>query len=74
LAFPSGRYEPETVVLMRALDRAWDEVEFALARNDLDSAGLRALMAIAVAAGLRDGEHDLERLKELALDAIARVY
>jgi hypothetical protein len=74
LAFSSGRYEPETLVLMRALDRAWDEVEFALARNDLDSAGLRTLMAVAVAAGLREGEHDLERLKELALEAIARIY
>jgi hypothetical protein len=74
LAFPSGRYDPETLVLMRAVDRAWDEVEFALARNDLDSEGLRALMAVAVVAGLHKGEHDLERLKELALEAVARVY
>jgi hypothetical protein len=56
------------------LDLAWDEVAFALARDDLDAATLRTFMAIAVVTGLREGEHNLDRLKERALDAIAKVY
>ena len=65
---------PETVVLMRALDTAWDEVEFALARTDLDSTRLRTLMALAIAAAIREGERDLDRLKEIGLETIAAAY
>jgi hypothetical protein len=74
MAFLRGCCEPEMLVLMRALDMAWDEVEFALASNDVDSECLRTIMAVSIMAGLRNGEHDLERLKELALEAIAKVY
>jgi hypothetical protein len=74
LVSPGGHHEPEPLVLTRALDLAWDEVAFALARDDLDAVKLRTAMALAVLTGLRESEHDLERLKELALDAIAKVY
>jgi hypothetical protein len=74
LAFPREPRELDTLVLKHALDMAWDEVEFALARNDLDSARLRAIMAAAVLAGLREGEQDLEHLKDLAIGAIAKTY
>ena len=57
-----------------ALDGAWDEVELSLASNAIDPAGLRTVMAIRIMTAVRDGEHDPERLKELALDAIAKVY
>ena len=49
-------------------------MEFALASNDVDSEGLRTVVAVAIVARLREGERDFERLKELALEAIARIY
>jgi hypothetical protein len=75
MVFPSDCYDAETLDLMtRALDAAWDEVELALASNTFDATGLRTVMAVRIMAAVRDGEHDPERLKELALDAIAKVY
>ena len=53
---------------------AWDEVEFALARTDLDSTRLRTLMALAIAAAIREGEGNLDRLKEIGLETIAAAY
>lgn len=74
LALQGEHLAPETVVLIRALDTAWDEVEFALARTDLNSTRLRTLMALAIAAAIRDGEADLDRLKEIGLETIAAAY
>ena len=75
MAFPRECYDPETLDLMTGvLDSAWDEVELALASNDYDPAGLRTVMALKIMAAVRDGEHDPERLKALALDAIAKAY
>jgi hypothetical protein len=74
LALQGEHLAPETVVLKRALDTAWDEVEFALARTDLDSTRLRTLMALAIAAAIREGEGDLDRLKEIGLETIAAAY
>ena len=75
MVFPRECYDAETLDLMtRALDAAWDEVELALASNTFDATGLRTVMAVRIMAAVRDGEHDPERLKELALDAIAKVY
>ena len=71
---PHGNHEPEPLILAQALDLAWDEVAFALARDDLDASTLRTFMAIAVVTGLSEGEHNLDRLKERALDAIATDY
>jgi hypothetical protein len=65
---------PEAAVLIRVLDTAWDEVAFALARSDLDSTRLRTLMALAIAAAIREGERDLDRLKEIGLETIAAAY
>ena len=65
---------PEAAVLTRVLDTAWDEVAFALARSDLDSTRLRTLMALAIAAAIREGERDLDRLKEIGLETIAAAY
>ncbi len=57
-----------------AFDAAWDEVEFALASNTFDSTGVRTLMSVRIMAAVRDGERDPQRLKELALEAIANAY
>ena len=57
-----------------AFDTAWEEVEYALAGSQIDRTGLRTIMSVRIMAAVRDGERDPERLKELALDAIAEVY
>ena len=59
-------------LMTNAFDAAWEEVEDALASNAFDPTGLRRLMALRIMAAVRDGEHDPERLNELALDAIAK--
>jgi hypothetical protein len=75
MAFPVECFDPETLHLMsRALDAAWDEVELMLADNTVDPKGLRTVMAVRIMAAVRDGEHDPNRLKELALDPIAKAY
>ncbi len=71
MSFSEECYGPETLDLItRALDAAWDEVGFAL----VDRQALRTVMALRIMAAVRDGEHDPEHLKELALDAVVKVY
>ena len=75
MAFPRECYDPETLDLMtRAFDAAWDEVGLVLASNTIDPTGLRTVMSVRIIVAVRDGERDPERLKEVALDAIAQVY
>jgi hypothetical protein len=75
MPFPRDCYGPETLGLMtQAFDAAWVEVEYALASNTFDPTGLRRLMALKIMAAVRDGEHDPDRLKELALEAVAMSY
>jgi hypothetical protein len=75
MPFPSDCYDPKTLGRMtQAFDAAWEEAEYALASNNFDPAALRRLMALRIMAAVRDGERDPERLKELALDAIAKAY
>ena len=73
MAFPKDCYDPETLGLMtKAFDAAWEEAEYALVNEDLTPTGLRRLMAVRIMAAVHDGERDPERLKELALEAIAK--
>jgi hypothetical protein len=73
--FPHECYDPETLDLMTgALDAAWDEVELAGVGKVIDPTGLRTVMAVRIMAAVRDGEQEPERLKELALEAIAKAY
>ena len=75
MVFPSDCPDAETLDLMtKAFDAAWEEAEYALASSTFNPTGLRRLMALRIMAAVRDGEHDPERLKELALDAIAKAY
>ena len=75
MAFPKDCYDPETLGLMtKAFDAAWEEVVFALVNEDVTPTALRTLMALRIMAAVRAGERDAERLKELALDAIAKSY
>lgn len=41
---PDAHHEREPLILARALDLAWDEVAFALVRDDFDAATLRTFM------------------------------
>jgi hypothetical protein len=75
MAFPRECYDPETLDLMtRALDAAWEEVEVMLATNTVDPTGVRSVMSVRIMVAVREGEREPERLKEMALDAVARVY
>jgi hypothetical protein len=75
MIFPSDCFDAETRELMTdALEAAWEEAEYALASNNLDPIGLRRLMAITIMTAVRDGERDPEGLKEMALEAIAKLY
>ena len=73
MEFPKDSYDPETLDLMKwAFDTAWEEVEYALAGSQIDRTGLRTIMSVRIMAAARDGERDPERLKEFALEAIAK--
>jgi hypothetical protein len=75
MPFPTECYDPETLGLMtQAFNAAWQDAEYALASESFDPTEVRALMASTIMAAVRDGEHDPERLKELALDAVAKAY
>ena len=73
MPFPKDCYVPQTLGLMtEAFDAAWEEVGFALAKKDANPIALRTMMAVWIMAAVRDGESDPERLKELAIEAIAK--
>ena len=73
MPFPRDCFDPETLGLMtKAFDAAWEEVGFALVNEDVTPTALRQIMALRIMAAVRDGERDPQRLKELALAAIAR--
>ena len=75
MAFPRECYDLETLDLMaRALDAAWDEVDLGGMSKVVDPPGLRTVMEVRIIAAVRAGERDPERLKELALEAIAKAY
>jgi hypothetical protein len=75
MPFPRECYDLETLDLMtRALDAAWDEVELGGISKVVDPTGLRTVMEVRIMAAVRDGERDHARLKELALEVIAKAY
>ena len=75
MEFPKDLYDPKTLDLMQwAFDTAWKEVEYALAGSESDPTGLRTIMSVRIMAAVRDGERDPERLKEVALEAVAKAY
>ena len=75
MMFPSDCFDLETLKLMSgAFDAAWGEVGFVLAIRDVDPTAVRTVMAIRIMTAVRGGEHDPERLKELALEAVPEAY
>ena len=73
MEFPKDCYEPGTLGFMiKAFDTTWEEVGFALVNEDVTPTALRQMMAMRIMAAVRDGERDPERLKELAIEAIAK--
>jgi hypothetical protein len=75
MTFPNDCYDPETLALMtNAFETAWKEAGFTLAMRDVDPTAIRTLMAVRILEAVRGGERDPDRLKELALEAIANVY
>ena len=73
VTFPTDYYGPHKLALMtRALDAAWEEVDLAGLSKVVDPPGFRTVMEVRILAAVRDGERDPERLKELALEAVAK--
>jgi predicted RNase H-like nuclease len=68
MSIPSGSYDPETVALM---GRVYDA-----ATEDLKSAGIpldeavKAVMANRILKALSDGERDIDRLVQHAIEAV----
>ena len=68
MIFPRDGFDAETLDFKMAwvLDTAWEKAELTLTNKDADLSAQRTLMGIRIMA-----ERDPERLKELALQAIA---
>ena len=75
MGFPKHDYDPKTLDLMRsAFDAAWEEIEYALAGSKLNPSKLRTAMVARIMLAVKDGERDPERLKELAIETIAKSH
>ncbi len=57
-----------------ALEMALDEVTAIAGKRESGLAGLRTIMSVAILLAAHEGERDLARLKQLALDAVTEIY
>lgn len=57
-----------------ALEMAWAEVTAIAGKRESGLAGLRTIMSVAILLAAHEGERDLARLKQLALDAVTEIY
>jgi len=57
-----------------ALEMAWAEVTAIAGKRESGLAGLRTIMSVAILLAAHEGEQDLARLKQLALDAVTEIY
>lgn len=57
-----------------ALEMAWAEVTAIAGKRESGLAGLRKIMSVAILLAAHEGERDLARLKQLALDAVTEIY
>ena len=68
--FPEHLYDADTlVVLTRAFDDAWKDVQSALVVRPMCADVLRARLAMRIMGAAKDGERDPARLKLKALGA-----
>ena len=71
MTFPTDCYGPHKLALMTlALDAAWEEVEATVRDKEGRRNALRTTMALKIMAAVKEGERDLGRLTQLALEAI----
>ena len=71
VTFPTDCYGPHKLALMTlALDAAWEEVETTVRDKECRRNALRTTMALKIMAAVKEGERDLGRLTQLALEAI----
>ena len=71
MVFPTDCYGPHKLALMTlALDAAWEEVETTAPDRECRRNALRTTMALKIMAAVKEGEPDLGRLTQLALQAI----
>ena len=71
MTFPTDCYGPHKLALMTlALDAAWEEVKATVRDKECCRNALRTTMALKIMAAVKEGERDLGRLTQLALEAI----
>ena len=73
MQLPSLSFDPDTVTLVgRVCDEAWEEARSRLGLPaGMDARGLRDFVAVRLMAAVAVGQRDPERLKAIALDALA---
>ncbi len=70
--FSKDSFNPETLAIMtKAFDAAWEEVGFSLAMREVDPTSVRTMMSVRIMTAVHNGERDPERLKEMAVQAVA---
>jgi hypothetical protein len=71
MTFPTDCYGPHKLALMkRALDAAWQEVETAIPDKRAEALRCAGLWSSGFWPPIREGERDLGRLTQLALEAV----
>ena len=70
--FPASSFDPETLSLLsRVFDEAWIETQVTLGNKPLDATAVRSALAKRIMAAAKGGERDPDRLKLIALQAVA---
>ena len=71
---PPSKDDEGLALRTSALEMAWAEVTAIAGKRKSGLAGLRTIMSVAILLSAHEGERDLARLKQLALDAVTEIY
>ena len=70
MPFPTDCYDSDRLALMsQAFEAAWQQI--AARSQQADETALRRIMELRIMGAIRDGERDISRLTQLALEATA---
>ena len=71
MSFSEESFDAETLAAMkRALEDAWIDLQGMLVVQPLNADAMREVLALRIAAAVRDGERDPKQLKLIALGVI----
>ena len=71
---PPSNDDERLALRTNALEMAWAAVTTIESKRDSGLAVLRRIMSVAILLAEHEGERDLDRLKQLALDAVTEIY